>query len=187
MKQILPMVGLLFSIVLQQTANAHSFGSPRCEITSLPVTEMSASVANPAPTGWQINSTGAHAWPGRAMTLRVTNTDPAKQARGVLVWARRNGSSPSGSFQPDAAGLFQWIPTALGNCGEASISHTGRQPKNQAQLTFEWTPDAVGTSIVRAFIIEDCGAPETDCRAWQALTPVHVIPGAVFVDGLESP
>jgi hypothetical protein len=177
---------ILIASSFAEAASAHSFGSPRCEINSLPVTEMSATLADPAPSGWQISNVDGAAWPGRSMTIRVTNTDPLKQARGILVWARRNGSTPSGSFQPDTSGLFQWIPTALASCGEASISHTSRSPKSQAQLSFEWTPDVGGNSIVRAFVIEDCGAPEADCRAWQALTPFLVIPGAIFVDGMED-
>ncbi len=179
-------VFFLSATCLTEAASAHSFGSPRCEINSLPVTEMSTTLADPAPSGWQILNLDGAAWPGRSMTIRVSNADPLKQARGILVWARRNGSTPSGSFQPDASGLFQWIPAALANCGEASISHTSRNPKSQAQLSFEWTPDVNSTSIVRAFVIEDCGALDTDCRAWQALTPFLVIPGAIFVDGMED-
>ena len=64
---------ILIAASLAEAAGAHSFGSPRCEINSLPVTEMSATLADPAPSGWQISNPEGAAWPGRAMTIRVTH------------------------------------------------------------------------------------------------------------------
>lgn len=162
---------------------AFSLGAPICEVNTLPLVEMSSTLASPPPTGWVLQS---RAWyqPGQPQTLRVRNSvDALKKVRGVLIWAKASQFTGAGSF---AVGpMFQYIP-APAVCGEWALSHNSPTPKTQVELEFTWTAPESGTPILRAFVIEDCGLASGDCRSSQALTPVKALYEAVFVDGLEE-
>lgn len=166
-------------------ASAFSLGSPICEVNSLPLVEMSPTLADPPPTGWGIE---VRPWyvPGQGQQVRIRNSDPAREVRGVLLWAKSGPSAGAGSFTLDRAGLYQHIP-APAPCGQWALSHTSAKVKSQSDLVFDWTgPEQGGTVILRAFLIEDCGQPSGGCRSHQALTPVTVLVEALFVDGLEG-
>lgn len=165
-------------------AGAFSLGAPICEVNTLPLVEMSSTLASPPPTGWVLQT---RAWyqPGQPQTLRVRNSvDAQRRVRGVLIWAKTGQFTGAGSF---AVGpLYQHIP-APAVCGEWALSHNSPTSKTQAELEFTWTAPESGTPILRAFLIEDCGLASGDCRSYQALTPVRALYEAVFVDGLEEP
>jgi len=164
-------------------AGAFSLGAPICEVHTLPLVEMSSTLASPPPTGWVLQT---RAWyqPGQPQTVRVRNSvDALRRVRGVLIWAKAGQFTGAGSF---AAGpLYQYIP-APAVCGQWALSHNSATPKTQADLEFIWTAPESGTPILRAFLIEDCGLASGDCRSHQALTPVKALYEAVFVDGLEA-
>ena len=164
-------------------ASAFSLGAPICEVNTLPLVEMSSTLASPPPTGWVLQS---RAWyqPGQPQILRVRNSvDAQRRVRGVLIWAKASQFIGAGSF---AVGpLYQYIP-APAVCGQWALSHNSATPKTQDELEFTWTAPESGTPILRAFLIEDCGLASGDCRSYQALTPVKALYEAVFVDGLEE-
>jgi len=177
-------VVLAFSCI-PGTAHAFAAGAPICEVNTLPLTEMSPTLANPAPTGWTLVAERVVYVPGQAIRLNIRNNNPAKLARGILIWSKSGPSVGAGQFLLEAKGMFQVIP-APAQCGEWAISHVDSTPKTQSQLQFDWMPPVQGTVIVRAFIIEDCAQPMGGCRAHQALTPVLVLQPALFVDGFED-
>lgn len=166
-------------------AHAFSLGAPICEVQSLPLAPMSPTLATPVPTGWQLRVADPRYIPGRPMRIEVTNVDPSKRARGVLIWAKSGPVTGIGVFSGDAA-LYQTIPPALAPCGEWAMSHTSNTPKTQAQLHFDWTAPAGATATVlfRAFVIVDCDDPQ-GCRSHQALTPVMVKQAGLFFDDFE--
>ena len=164
-------------------AGAFSLGAPICEVNTLPLVEMSSTLASPPPTGWVLQ-TRAYYQPGQPQTLRVrNNVDALRRVRGVLIWAKASQFTGAGSFA--VGSLYQYIP-APAECGQWALSHNSATPKTQAELEFTWTAPESGTPILRAFLIEDCGLASGDCRSWQALTPVKALYEAVFVDGLED-
>lgn len=176
---------LLMAMLGMPPAHAFSLGAPICEVQSLPLAPMSPTLATPAPTGWQLRIADRRYIPGRPMRIEVLNTDPAEQARGVLIWAKSGPVTGIGTFNGDAS-LYQTIPPALAACGEWAMSHTSNTPKTQAQLHFDWTAPAGATATVlfRAFIIVDCDDPQ-GCRAHQALTPLVVKQAGLFFDDFE--
>lgn len=185
MKSLLAPPIALFIALAPATLEAFSLGSPICEVNSLPLVEMSPTLADPPPTGWSIE---VRPWyvPGQSQSVRIRNLDPAREVRGVLLWAKSGPSTGAGSFALDRAGRYQHIP-APAPCGQWALSHTSAAVKSQSDLVFDWTPPASGgTVILRAFLIEDCGQPSGGCRSHQALTPVTVLVEALFVDGFEQ-
>lgn len=177
----LPLLTLLYGPL----ALAFSQGSPICEVNGLPLVEMSPTLANPAPAGWVLEAAERYL-PGRPLGLRLRNTlDPERRARGVLLWAKSGPISGSGSFTLPGDGRWQYVP-APANCGTWALSHADAQPKNQTELYFEWTSgDPALPTLLRAFIVEDCGAPG-GCRDQQALTPILVTQPGFFFDGFET-
>lgn len=165
------------------SGGAFSLGAPICEVNTLPLVEMSSTLASPPPTGWVLQSRPYYQ-PGQPQTLRISNrVDALKRVRGVLIWAKAGQFTGAGSF---AVGpLYQHIP-APAVCGQWALSHNSATPKTQAELEFTWTAPESGTPILRAFLIEDCGLASGDCRSYQALTPVKALYEAVFVDGMEE-
>lgn len=161
---------------------AFSAGSPICEVNILPLTEMSPTLADPAPFGWELRSSSVVYVAGQPIALRVRHPDPSKRVRGVLLFAKSGPFTGAGRFELPPG--YQYIP-APASCGEWAISHTNSAPKEQEDLQFEWQPGSDGTVIVRAFLIEDCAAPNGGCRDQQALTQVLVLQQALFVDGFE--
>ncbi len=181
----LPAIAVLILGLTPVLAHAFAAGAPICEVNTLPLVEMSPTLADPAPTGWSVQANRSVYVPGQAMQLRIRNSNPAKAARGILMWSKSGPSAGAGQFLLQTKSLFQLIP-APAACGEWAISHNSSTVKTQPQLTFDWMPPAQGTVIVRAFVIEDCGLAQGGCRAHQALTPVLVLQPALFVDGFED-
>lgn len=164
-------------------AAAFSLGAPICEVNTLPLVEMSSTLASPPPAGWVLDSRPYYQ-PGQPQVLRVRNSvDALRRVRGVLIWAKSGQFTGAGSFAPGP--LYQYIP-APAVCGEWAISHNSATPKTQAELSFTWTAPMSGSPLLRAFLIEECGLPSGDCRSYQALTPIKVLYEAVFVDGMED-
>lgn len=177
-------LGVVAAVWLPISAHAFSLGAPICEVNTLPLVEMSSTLASPPPAGWVLQSRPYYQ-PGQPQTLRVRNTvDALRRVRGVLIWAKAGQFTGAGSFSPGS--LYQYIP-APAVCGEWAISHNSATPKTQAELEFTWTaPQSDTPLLLRAFLIEECGLPSGDCRSYQALTPIKVLNEAVFVDGMED-
>ncbi|WP_395788396.1 hypothetical protein [Aquimonas sp.] len=174
----------LTTLLSPLTVLAFSQGAPICEVNTLPLIEMSPTLANPAPEGWTLVIAERFAL-GRPLLIQLRNTDPNRRARGVLLWAKSGPATGAGSFALPGNGRWQHIP-APANCGLWAISHTDSQPKSQAELSFEWVSVDYSSAILRAFIIEDCSAPQ-GCRDQQALTPITLVQPALFFDGFEPP
>ena len=175
-------LSLLFAI--PNAALAFSAGAPICEVNTLPLLDMSPTLAVPAPTGWYLESDRLTYQADRPLALRIRNTDGEKQVRGVLLFAKSGPNIGAGHFTLPISGAFQYIP-APAECGEWAISHSSPAVKSQGELQFDWSAPSSGTVIVRAFLIEDCMQPSGGCRDQQALTPVLVLQEALFVDGFE--
>ena len=164
-------------------SQAFSLGSPVCEVTSLPLVPMSATLASPPPAGWRLATTRSIYVPGRPLTVRVTHPSTAQTALGILIWAKRGSSAGAGAFQVDGK-LYQHVPLPA-DCGTWAATHISPEVKTLGQLTFSWLPDASGEVILRAFVIENCGVPG-GCRSYQALTPIHVLRPVLFFDSFET-
>lgn len=164
---------------------AFAAGAPICEVNTLPLSEMSPVLADPAPSGWFLESSSAFYYPGTPLQVRVRNANNSKRVRGAMLWAKASPTVGIGSFALPPGKLFQYIP-APAQCAQWAISHNSSVPKAQSDLRFAWSAtDGVGTVVLRAFLIEDCGLP-SGCRAHQALTPVLILQAGIFKDGLES-
>ncbi len=161
---------------------AFSQGAPICEVHNLPLVEMSPTLASPAPLGWSLKVSRGIYMADRPLQVRVVHPEAGRRARGVLLWAKAGQFSGAGQFLADTE-LFQYIP-APAECGLWAISHTSATPKPLDQLAFWWMAPEGGTVILRAFIIEDCDAPE-GCRAHQALTQVQILEPRLFFDMFE--
>lgn len=161
---------------------AFSQGSPICEVQQLPLVEMSPVLAQPPPTGWRLEVDRLAYVPGSRIRVRIVNALP-KSVRGVLLWARQSPQSGSGEFLFAPAGPWQLIPPPAA-CSAWSITHRNAQPKAQSELVFDWKAGDASHTLIRAFLIEDCG--NTDCRAHQALTPILVLERALHIDGFET-
>lgn len=170
-------------LILPQGALAFSQGSPICEVLQLPLVEMSPTLSQPPPTGWLLRSESAVYYPEEPLSLRISHSDPARAVRGVLIWARQGPAAGSGSFVLNDAALWQYI-SAPADCGQWAVSHRNADAKSQAELVFNWRPSSAANSILRAFLIEDC--PQSDCRAWQALTNLLILEGGVFRSSFEA-
>lgn len=174
---------LLVVLGLGQKSWAFSTGAPICEVNSLPVVQMSSALASPPPTGWSLNFDTDSYLPGEPVIINVTNTDPLRQVRGVLIWAKLNAVAGAGRFELPDNNQFQYVPAAA-NCGEWALTHVDAGPKDQSSLVFEWYPPDQGSVILRAFVVEDC---EGDCRSYQALTPIRSLASElVFSDAFET-
>ena len=160
-----------------------SQGSPVCEVNSLPLVEMSPTLADPPPVGWTLQAPLRYV-PGTPITVALRHPDPGRRVRGVLLWARSGPLQGAGRFDTGSGDLWQYIPAAAG-CGQWAISHVDATPKAQTLLRFRWTADAALPTILRAFLIEDCSAAQ-GCRDQQALTPVLQLQPALFIDGFEA-
>lgn len=163
-------------------AAAFSQGSPICEVLQLPLVEMSPTLAQPPPTGWQLTSDSMAYQAGEPITLRIVHAQP-KSVRGVLLWSKQSPQLGSGQFLVNANGPWQHIPPPA-PCGQWALSHRNALPKPQSELHFQWLPDGADQTLFRAFIIEDCGL--TDCRAHQALTSFLVLERALYRNGFEA-
>ncbi|MEM9305052.1 MAG: reeler domain-containing protein [Pseudomonadota bacterium] len=175
---------LLAASLVCGDASANARGSPVCEVDRLPLAPMSPVLASPPPTGWRLELDEPRYFPGELLTVRVVNADPERLVRGVLLWAKLGGSTGAGSFVLPDGERYQYIP-APAQCETWAISHTDATPRTQDELVFEWQPPERGSVIIRAFLIEECGAPPGGCRSSQALTPILSISGGLFRSGFE--
>lgn len=178
--------GLLLAVLLALPGptQAFSFGSPICEVNSLPLLEMSPTLASPPPSGWALQVRRAIYVPGRAVAVRIVHPDPQQSARGVLIWAKSGPSQGAGAFGFDAE-LYQPVPPGSG-CEDWAVSHRSAAPKGLDVLGFSWQAEQdLGTVLLRAFLIEDCDSPE-GCRDQQALTPLLLLEPRLFVGDFES-
>ncbi len=179
------LLGALGVAAFATSAAAFSLGAPICEVDSLPVLEMSPTLADPAPSGWRLDIARDAYLPARPLRVRVANADPGKRARGVLLWAKTGPFTGAGQFLVDSD-LFQYIP-APADCGLWAVTHTSAVPKPLEDLAFWWVPPDAGTVLMRAFVIEECGAESGGCRDQQALTPLRALVPKLFFDGFEPP
>jgi hypothetical protein len=178
---------LLFSA---PAAHAFSSGSPVCEVNTLPLVPMSPVLISPPPTGWRVEVAEPRFFAGRLTRVRVSNTDPSRRARGVLLFAKSGPLTGAGRFVlPSPSPLFGFIPFVPGSdCGEWAVSHVSAVPKTQDQLVFVWQADAGLDLLVgmRAFVIEDCLPKPGGCRGAQALTDFVELVPTVFFDDFEA-
>lgn len=177
------LLGALLVAACAPSVSAFSLGAPICEVDSLPLLEMSPTLADPAPSGWRLDLAQDAYMPARPLRVRVANSDPDRRARGVLLWAKTGPFSGAGQFLVDTD-LFQYVP-APADCGLWAITHTSAEPKPLQDLAFWWLPPDSGTVLMRAFVIEECGAESGGCRDQQALTPLRVLVPKLFFDGFE--
>lgn len=188
MKLTLTLLAVLGSLTLANGAFANSFGSPVCEVNSLPLLPMANSVSSPVPVGWSLRTDSPSYLSGTPLEIRISNVDPLKRVRGVLLWAKTSADfQPAGSFLVGPGSMWQYIPPGPGAfCQQASITHMNSAPKQQSTLVFNWTPPVSDADVLlRAFLIEDCALP-SGCRGAQALTPWLVLVGeVVFKDRFE--
>jgi Reeler domain len=187
-KRFLSQLSILFSSVLCiSSASANSFGSPVCDVQSLPLLPMANAVSNPVPTGWSLRTDRSYYQSGAPLEVRIGNVDPLKRVRGVLLWSKSTDFQPVGSFLIGPGSMWQLIPPGNGVfCQQASITHMDAAPKQQNTLVFSWTPPANDADVqLRAFLIEDC-ALVTGCRGAQALTQTLLLGEAVFKDRFED-
>jgi len=174
---------LLIVCLVPGASYGFSLGSPVCEVTSLPLVPMSATLASPPPAGWRLETTRAVFVPGRAVSVQVSHPQPSTQALGVLIWAKRSVSEGAGSFSVDGD-LYQFVPLPA-ECGQWALTHTSPVPKSLIDLRFTWVPGDDAEVLLRAFLIEACGIPG-GCRGHQALTPIKLLRPVLYFDGFEA-
>jgi hypothetical protein len=189
----------LFAITTIACASAHapsaaafSTGSVVCEVNQLPFAPM-ASVVSPVPTPqWRLEVQNNSWNRGQVVTLRLVHDDPARRARGVLLWVKGSKfGTPvgAGSFEDTvASSLWQFVSAMPPeNCGQWAVTHESAEPKSQSFMVFTWRPPAenLGIMVARAFVVEDCAPGPGGCRGAQALTPFLVLPETLLSDGFE--
>jgi Reeler domain len=177
-------------IAFAQFTWANGTGSPICSVPFLPLPQMSSVLTNPAPNGWRIDATDSLYAPGQSITWTISNTDPLKKLRGVLMWAQYEDQAPAGSFLIGPGTLWRYVaPSPEAQCEQGSITHSNKFPKLQSDLQFTWTApvNPVSSRIkVQAFLIEDCGANlNVNCRGAQALTQEILLQEGIFRSGFE--
>jgi hypothetical protein len=183
---------LIVSALLVSAPAAHAFssGSPVCEVNTLPLVPMSPVLISPPPTGWRVEVAEPRFFAGRLTRVRVVNSDPAKRARGVLLFAKSGPLTGAGGFVlPSPSPLFGFIPFVPGSdCGQWAVTHLSAEPKTQSQLVFDWAPEPTLDLLValRAFVIEDCLPSAGGCRGAQALTEVTELVPTVFFGDFEA-
>lgn len=180
---------LLLGVVCMPAAQAFSSGSTVCEVDSLPFAPMAGVLRQPPPQGWRLRI-DADAWhPGALRTLRLEHPDPARRARGVLLWTKASShGSPVGAGQFLDMGVSDLYQFTLASCGAWSVTQRNALPKAQANMLFAWqapTSPGLGFLIARAFVIEDCSEFSGGCRDAQALTELVFLREALFFEGFE--
>jgi Reeler domain len=173
-----------------QVALANGTGSPVCNVPFLPLSPMSSVLINPAPSGWRIDAGDSLYSPGQSITWSISNVDPLKKVRGVLMWAQYEDLSPAGSFLIGPGTLWRYVaPSPSAQCEQGSITHSNKFPKLQSALQFTWTApvNPIASIIkVQAFLIEDCGADlNVNCRGAQALTQELRLQEGIFRSSFE--
>lgn len=170
-------------LLLAPIAGAFSFGSPICEVETLPLVPMSPTLSNPPPTGWLLQADDQGFSDDRPLRLAILHPDPSRRTRGVLLWAKSGPDQGAGAFGFDSS-LYQGL-SAVG-CGGWALTHTSAVPKSQQQMRFTWSPGPDDVQVLfRAFLIEDCGLP-AGCRDHQALTVPVIVERVLFRSGFEG-
>ncbi len=171
---------------------AFSSGSVVCEVNQLPFAPMASVVSPVPPPQWRLVAEHDYWYPGQMQSLRLVHDDPARRARGVLLWVK--GSSfgtpvGAGSFVDTvASSLWQFVAAMPPeDCAQWAITHESADPKDQSALVFAWrAPDeGLGSLVARAFVIDDCNPDAGGCRGAQALTPFVPMRETLFTDGYE--
>ncbi|HRQ65091.1 MAG TPA: hypothetical protein PKZ76_09550 [Xanthomonadaceae bacterium] len=175
---------LLLPVLAAPEASAFSTGSPICEVHTLPLIEMSETLANPPPQGWHLRASRRFFHPELPLRIEARNPNGTLLARGILLWARSGPASGAGHFELPASGRFQYIPAGAG-CDGWALSHTDGLAKAQSEMRFDWIPGDHGTAVIGAFLIQDCPEQAGGCRDQQALTELLVIERGLFADGFE--
>ncbi|GIX33778.1 MAG: hypothetical protein KatS3mg125_1734 [Lysobacterales bacterium] len=179
-------LGIVPSLLLVAgSANGFSAGSPICEVHSLPLVEMSPTLADPPPAGWYLEASRLVFYPSRPLAIRLRHPDPTKAVRGVLLWAKSSPTEGAGTFELPANGRWQYMPGSS-NCATWAISHTDGLPKMQSLLEWRWFPGATEVGVLRAFLIQDCPQPPGGCRDQQGLTPLLILERGIFLDDFEA-
>jgi hypothetical protein len=173
-------------------ALAFSSGAVVCEINQLPFAPMASVVSPVPPPQWRLEAGRDYWFPGQVQQFRLVHDDPARRARGVLLWVK------GASFgTPVGAGSFvDTVPSSLWqfvaamppeDCAQWAITHEDAAPKDQASLVFTWrAPDAgLGNLVARAFVIDDCAPSPGGCRGAQALTAFVPLRETLYTDSFE--
>jgi hypothetical protein len=169
---------------LPALSQAFSLGSPICEVASLPLLEMSPTLASPPPSGWALQVRRTIYVPGRDVAVSIVHPDAQQSARGVLIWAKSGPSQGAGTFGFDAE-IYQSVPPGSG-CEDWAATHRSAASKGQDALGFTWRAQQdQGTVLLRAFLIQDCDSPD-GCRDQQALTPLLLLEPRLFVGDFEA-
>lgn len=176
---------LFLPVFVAEAARAFSAGSPICEVHSLPLVEMSPTLAQPPPTGWSLKSDREVFYAGQPLTIRLHHPDSTKAVRGVLLWAKSSPTEGAGHFELPANGRWQYMPGSS-NCAAWALSHTDGLRKEQALLVWTWWPGSATVAVMQAFLIEDCPQPPGGCRDQQGLTPMMVLERGIFADDFEA-
>jgi hypothetical protein len=172
--------------------HAFSSGSTVCEVNALPFAPMASVLRQPAPSGWSLTVDSDAWYPGAIRRFRVQHTDPARRARGVLVWVKGNSfGTPVGTGRFLDLGVidrFRFAGAFEGECGEWAVTHRDAQPKPQSELLFAWQAPLVAPPanlVARAFVIEDCDPQPGGCRDAQALSGFLALREVLFAEGFE--
>lgn len=186
-------LGIVIAAASAAPAAAFSSGSPVCEVNQLPLVPMSPVLRDPPPVGWRVKASSTRYFENQRIVVEVTNSDPARRARGVLLWAKSGPLAGAGRFvlppvEPPLLPRFQFIPFVPGNdCGEWALSHADAEPKLQSQLRFDWIAPAGDAFVaIRAFVIDDCLPSAGGCRGAQALTEFVELRPTLFYDDFEA-
>lgn len=172
-------------LLVAGSANGFSAGSPICEVHSLPLVEMSPTLADPPPAGWYLEASRLVFYPNRPLAIRLRHPDPTKAVRGVLLWAKAGPALGAGHFDLPANGRWQYMPGSS-NCSTWAISHADGLRKEQALLHWTWRPGQDLAAVLRAFLIEDCPQPPGGCRDQQGLSPILVLERGIFASDFEE-
>jgi len=134
---------------------AFSSGAPGCNVTVSAMMGAEGAPIVPSPGNWSLTAPLAYT-SGVALTVAISNTNPAKQFRGILLWATNAAGNPVGVWT---------IPSgyaAVTGCSGASLTHTSNVAKNLRGFTFSPPVAGTGTITFRAVVTEECGV--ASCR-----------------------
>ncbi len=183
---------ILITLLHVPAAAAFSSGAIVCEVNQLPFVPMASVVAPVPPPQWRLVAARDYWYPGQVQVLRLVHDDPARRARGVLLWVK--GSSfgtpvGAGSFADTVvSSLWQYVAAMPPeNCGQWAVTHESAAPKMQSSLVFTWRApaEALGNLVARAFVIDDCAPTPGGCRGAQALTDLVPLRETLYADGFE--
>jgi hypothetical protein len=150
---------VLLGLLLPTDAVAFSSGSPVCQVTASDMSGAEGTPAVASPNGWSITvATGYNA--GVPLNVGISNTNPGKQFRGILLWATNSAGTRVGSWTAPSG--YQ----LASGCASTSLTHASSTAKAQRSFSFSPPPAGSGTLTFRAVLTEECGAPS--CRTTYA-------------------